>query len=430
VLNVITSRRFFPPILVILGFAAFFSSCDFNGQGYGVVLWSDSPDLLSDGAVARVEERSEINDTVTLRLPDSKETVTFDAWRVSIFADESEAAAYAERIAPFRESFALAGRNALPVRASADRASRIVYRLRSDERVRILTRSEETSDEAGFVDYWYEVLTEEGVSGWVFGFFLKMPSEGPEVAEEDPKLATILSTVWRPVYFAEMIQSGRYDLSRFRPEYGLFPVPEENRFDLRLIGSTASFEYEEMANAAFNVYVARGTSLQITYRNERTISIQYSVDGEGYSIAMERIQEDIPELIQEELDRRNAIRDELVERGPILRSNSYGTITVEPDGTLRWTGFDALVPRIIPSNTSGEGRLDFDLYVSERFSDRYDGAATLSLESPSGPVRIPLLYVYTSTGIRLIPLSNQDVRRNLVINEPSSPVVLFFSFDG
>lgn len=429
-LNVITSRRFIRPILAILGFAALFSSCDLNGEGYGVVLWSDSPDLLSNGAVARVEERSQINETVTLRLPDSRETAVFETWRVRVFEDQAEAEAYAAELEPYRERFGLAGRNALPVRESADRTSRIVYRLRSDEEVRILTRSEETSDEAGFVDYWYEVLTREGVSGWVFGYFLRMPSEGPEVAAEDPKLATILSTVWRPVYFAEMIESGRYDLARFRPEYGLFPVPEENRFDLRLVGTTASFEYEEVANAALDVYVARGTSLQITYRNEQTISIQYSVDGSGSSIAMERIDADIPGLIEAEIARRNAIRDQLVERGPVLRSNSYGTITVEPDGTLRWTGFDALVPRIIPSNSSGEGRLDFDLYVSEQFSERYDGAATLSLENPSGRVQIPLLYVYTSTGIRLIPLSNQDVRQNLVINEPSSPVVLFFSFDS
>lgn len=429
-LNVITSRRFFRTILLILALTVPISSCNFGGVSYGVVLWSDHSQLLPDGAIARVEDRSRINDTVTLRVPDSRDTVTFESWRVRIFQDQAEASAYAEQLAPYRERFGFAGRNALPVRESADRTSRIVYRLRDDERVRLLSRGEETSDEAGFVDYWYEVLTEEGVSGWVFGYFLRMPSEGPEVAAEDPKLATILSTVWRPVYFAEMIQSGRYDLSWFRPEYGLFPVPEESRFDLRLIGSTASFEYEEIANAAFDVYVARGTSLHITYRNERTISIQYFVDGSGYSIAMERIDADIPELIQEEVDRRNAIRDQLVERGPILQSNSYGTITMRPDGTFRWNGFDPLVPRIIPTGTSGEGRLDFDLFVSDRFSDRYDGAATLSLENPAGRVRIPLLYVYTSTGIRLIPLSGQDVRRNLVINEPSSPLVLFFSFDS
>ncbi|MFP4430063.1 MAG: SH3 domain-containing protein [Spirochaetaceae bacterium] len=429
-LNVVTLRRLFRPILAILVFAGFFSSCSFNGEGYAVVLWSDRPDILSNGAVARVEERSEINETVTLRLPDSKQREVFDTWRVRVFEDEAEATAYAERLAPYGERFGLAGRNALPVRMTPDRTSRIVYRLRNDEEVRILTRSEEVSDEAGFVDYWYEVLTTEGVSGWVFGYFLKMPSEVPEVVEEDPKLSTILQTVWRPVYFAEMIESGRYDLSRFRPEYGLFPVPEEKRFDLRLVGSTASFEYEEIANADFNVYVARGTSLQITYRNERAISIQYSIDGEGFSIAMERVDADIPELIEEEIDRRNAIRDRLVERGPVLQSNSYGTITIRPDGSLRWTGFDALVPRIIPANTSGEGRLDFDLYVSEQFSERYDGAATLSLENPSGEVQIPLLYFYTSTGIRLMPLEPQDVRRNLIINEPSSPVVLFFSFDS
>ncbi len=425
----ITSRRTIRQKFTVVLLVALLSACGFGGEGYGVVLWSDYSETLPNGTIARVEERSQINATVTLRVPDSRDTVVFDEWRVRVFEEEEEAAAYADRMASVEEDFAFAGRNALPVRQSSDRTSRIVYRLRDNERMRILSRGDEPSDEAGFVDYWYEVLTEEGVSGWVFGYYLTIPSDVPQEVDEDPKLSTILSTVWRPSYFPEMIQSGRYDLRRFRPEYGLFPVPEENRFDLRLIGTSATFEYEEIANAAFNEYVARGTSLQITYRNERTISIQYSVGGEGNSIAMERVDADIPELIQQELGRRDALRDQLVERGPVLRSTTYGTITLRPDGTLRWTGFDPLVPRTIPRNTTGEGRLTFDLYVSDRFSDRYDGAATLSLENPGGRVEIPLLYVYTSTGIRLLPVESQDVRRNLVINEPSSPLVLFFSFE-
>ncbi len=425
----ITSRRIFRQRRAVILLVALISSCSFGGEGYGVVLWSDDSEPLRNGTVARVEDRSQINGTVTLRIPDSRDTVALDEWRVRVFEEESAAAAYAERMASVEADFAFAGRNALPVRQSSDRTSRIVYRLRDNEQMRILTRGDEPSDEAGFVDYWYEVLTEEGVAGWVFGYFLRIPSDIPPEADEDPKLATILSTLWRPSYFPEMIQTGRYDLNRFRPEYGLFPVPEENRFDLRLIGTSATFTYEEIANAALDVYVARGTSLQITYRNEDTISIQYSVNGEGNNIAMERVEADVPELIQQEIERRNALRDQLVERGPVLRSTTYGTITLGPDGTLRWTGFDPLVPRIIPRNTAEEGRLAFDLYVSDRFSDRYDGAATLTLENPSGGVEIPLLYVYTSTGIRLLPLGRQDLRRNLVINEPSSPLVLFFSFD-
>jgi hypothetical protein len=422
--------RFIRSALSILVVLATLSSCGFRDEGYAVILWSDLTDQLKNGSVARVVERSQINDTVTLRLPDSRVDVVLDPWRLRIFESEQEAEAYAEQIAPFGDEFALAARNALPVREEPDRMSSIVYRLREGEEMRILTRSDEPSDEAGFVDYWYEVLTQEGVAGWVFGYFLDIPSDTPEQVEEDPKLATILSTVWRPVFFSEMIQSGRFDLDRFRPEFGLFPYPEEQRFDLRLPGTSVSFTYDEIANAAANEYVVRDTSLQITYRNENTISIQYSVEGEGSNIAMERVEADIEEIIQAERERRRAIREELVERGPVLRSDSYGTIRLDADGSLRWTGFSALVPRVIPAGAPSEGRLEFDLYVSERFADRYDGAATLTLGQGEGSVEVPLLYVYTSSGIRLIPLSDQEIRRNLVISEPLSPLVLFFSFSS
>jgi hypothetical protein len=70
--------------------------------------------------------------------------------------------------------FGVAEIQALPVREfmATDPSSSIVYRLREGERVKIIGRTPETVEVGGLNDYWFEILTENGTRGYVFGYRL------------------------------------------------------------------------------------------------------------------------------------------------------------------------------------------------------------------------------------------------------------------
>jgi hypothetical protein len=71
------------------------------------------------------------------------------------------------------------------------------------------------------MDYWFEIITENGTVGYVFGYRLDVVdaqgvSTEKQEQSDDEFLSAILNYQWRPDYYAWMIADGNYDLSRFR----------------------------------------------------------------------------------------------------------------------------------------------------------------------------------------------------------------------
>lgn len=412
------------------------AACGNRPIAHGVLLWAPEESAFVNGALLEIIGESQLNDTYDVTTPDTEEVETLPMWRVASFEDQEEAIEYANSYAPQADSFARALRQALPVRAEPDRLSPDVYRLRDNELMKVLDRAEEPSNEAGFEGYWYKVLTREGVQGWAFGYFLEITGDrqaeenGQDESEEISDVERVLSNTWRPEYFREMINQNRVDLSRFRPNYGLFPDPDNGSIEIVLPEHSVTYTYDELYRAAPSRYGLEGSPVTIAIRSNDAISVQYTLNGREQSEVFVLLEREIPEIIEEELARRQELWEQFREPGNRLVSTAYGQIELLEGQRFTWTGYDRLTPTVIPSRAGQSGTVSFPLFLSEDLRGKYDGALLLTFEGDSGRVEVRFIYEKTASGIRFTHVPREDVSENIVQREAFSPIVIFFSYEN
>lgn len=415
------------------------AGCGTRSIGAGVVLWSPDESVVESGSVVTVRSESDLNDSYTIASDTLEEPLELARWRVSFHEDgETARAAAAEYAAAFDGTttlYARATRNALPIRSDAQAsATNTVYRLREGEEIKLIGREPEETNQGGLVSYWYEALTQTGERGWVFGYTLEVydPTDPSVVVETgsstDPLVELLLDNVWRPIYFLDMISNGAIDLDLFRPEYGLFPDPENNQLELVLPSHATIFEYEDIARVGPRRYLAEGTSLQLTFQRNDELSLQYTLDDEQHILAMQRVPGEIEEYVDAELERRENVYRELLERGPGFRSDNYGELTFLEDQRFTWSGYSRLVPDAIPSAAGSSGAVDLGLFLSVELMGEYDGA--LSFRFDGTEEAVSFLYAFRENGIRLVWVPRESLDERLVQRQTTSPLVIFMSTTG
>ena len=404
-------------------------ACGPRKIGYGVVLWSADEDSYRTGSIVPIIEESSIEDSYTFLGADG-EASDVPRWRVLFFKREKDALAYLETFEPWKLSIGRADSDGLPIRGEPDGTSERIYRMRRGETVKILSRENTPDTEGQYEDYWYEVLTESGIVGWVFGYNLTITRIGIEDTSgdgtgRDPLLVTFLENTWRPEYYRDMIAEERIDLEIFQELYGVFPFPQEKRIVLTTRFASVEYSYKDILPAGGRNYIFDGTPLKITLQSEDRIVAEYPVGQRFMTEAFIRLDADVASIIAEERERRLDRYEELVERGTVLHSDAYGTLDLEGFTKFSWSNYWRLVPEVIPEDSGNTGKLDFSLFLGETLRDRYDGALQLTFakqrEKP-----LAFLYTLTAEGVRFVYVPPAGIDDSVVRKEPEFPITISF----
>lgn len=434
-------------ILVVLATFAL-CSCGPHAAGYGVMLWgaadADDPSGLPvTGSVAAVVRESQAASTYLLAVPGKKTGVDVPTGRVRFFKRRGDAAAFAKLYAENVTTWGFSGKQdppPLPIREEAKQDAKTVYKLKPNQMVKVVSRSAEKETIKPYTDYWYEVVTEDGFGGFVFGHFLKIfnvqgdpAAEAGRLVSQDETLDRLLGSTWRPDYFREMVAKGMIDLSVFREDVGLFPSPSENIMRLQLPLSTFEFPYTGIEKLGASSYVFTGTDLRITVLDEERITINYRIKDQPVSGLYAIMTDDIAEAAAAEQQRRQDLYAQLTKPGATLSSSAYGTIHLGEDMRFSWQGFDKLVPSVIGAKAKGGGRVDFSLHLAKELAGAYDGVISFLFDEyadaqGAGPESgASFLYKAAGGGLRLTALARDSVKELLVTGTGISPVVIFFS---
>lgn len=410
-------------------FSAGLLACGPRTIGYGVVVWSAHEDSYATGSIVPIIEESTIQDSYTL-LGGDGEGFDVPRWRVSFFKREKEARAYLEAFEPWKLSIARADSDGLPVRREPDGMSERVYRMRRGETVKILSRENTPGTEGQYEDYWYEVLTEGGIAGWVFGYNLTISRIGSEDTAEagtgrDPLLVTFLENTWRPEYYQEMIAEGTVDLELFQELYGVFPFPEEKRIVLTTRFASVEFNYTEIIPAGGRDYIFAGTPLKITIQSEQRIVAEYPTGQRFMREAFIKLDADVASIIAEERERRLDRYEKLTERGTVLHSDAYGTLELAGFTKFSWREYWRLVPNIISQESGNTGKLDFSIFLVNSLQDRYDGALQLTFQRQRDKP-LTFLYELTVEGVRFIYVPPEGIDKSVIREAPEFPIVISF----
>jgi hypothetical protein len=430
----LSARRAIVSLTILLVLILTLSGCA-RRIGYGVVLWSEDEAQIASGSVVTVASESDLQDTYVIRNEETSAEATVVRWRVRFFETEEAAVADAQAYEELATVYGRSARNALPMRGAPElKNGNILYRLREGETVKLIGRAEEQTDLSGLLAYWYSALTETGIEAYVFGYELTLfdptdpDAEFAESGTADPLMQLLLGSVWRPIYFVDMITNGAYDLDLFEERYGLFPNADESVLELVLPYHSTIFAYDAITNVGPRKYLAEGTNLQFTFNRGDELSLQYQLDGRQYILALQRVAGNIQDYVEAELERRADNYQRLLDRGPAFTSGSYGRITLLEDQRFIWSGYERLVPAAIPGGLGTGGRLVLDLYVGPELVDQFDGAVSFKFDGNPNPVSF--VYSLVTDGIRMVYVPQSDIDEFVVTGSGVSSITLFFSATG
>jgi hypothetical protein len=401
--------------------------------GYGVVLWSDQ-DGLKNGSQIEILEESRIRSSYIVQVKGTKDRFELPTWRVRFFEKNGPSEEFAAAFNEFIPVYAYSNKQGLPMREEPSTSSERVYKFREGQEVKVLGKGEK--EKVGrFEGHWYHVLTDDGVEGYVFDALLTVYSLNDQQEmvvqnqreQKDPLLDAFFSTSWRPDSYAEMISRKQIDLALFRPEYGLTADLESMTISLKTLDKEISVPFEKVTRIGANRYDFVGTSFRITVNSENFISVQYKYDGLELSQAFIRLNEDVETIIGREKERRAAMLQDFVDRGPEMVSRAYGTILFENAGRFTWIDKSALISQQLLSVSAGNsGYVSFRNFPAEQIRSRYDGVITFNFESGESA---DFLYVMRDTGVNLLYVNERYIVNRVVTSDQFfSPVQMFFTF--
>ena len=421
--------------LAVLGLV----SCGARAAGYGVILWGEPSGALQTGIIAPIVREAPINSSYLLLAPGESKPREFPMGRVRFFRGKAEASRFSQSFAPYAQSWAVSMKQdppPLPIRDQASQDGRVIYKLKPGQLVKVVGRSAERETIQQYADYWYELVTEDGYSGFCFGHYLKVFStagdplqEAQRIIGQDEALDRIMANTWRPDWFREMAARGTIDLTIFRDDIGLFPSPADKLMRLVLPQYSLEFHYTDVQKLGESTYVFTGSDLRISVLDEERISIYYHYKDQRVAGLYTLMKGEVADLVTAEQKRRQAIFDSIAAKGASLSSSAYGTIRLSEGMGFSWAGYQKLVPSLIPAGATGKGRVDFPLHAAKDLAGDYDGAITFLFDQGggSGAASVSFLYKATTGGIRFTSLDTDSVT-NLVVTHPGiSPIVIFFT---
>ncbi len=434
--------------------------------GYGVLLWSDEDSGIPSGTVLPVHIRSNIDGVWVVGIPEEYrgrgselDKLELPLWQLEFVGSKSKALSRAQAFSEFAAAYGETTQDGLPIRAEPDNGARRVYRLRLGQIVKILGRAAGNpvmSGDAPLPGEWLQVLTDDGAVGYCYSYRLRIfeHSGGPLVAEtaaeeldpeQEQKLEPILSRVWSPDWYKEMVDRRQIDLERFSDRWGFFPAQDTGIVHLSLPDIDRAYQYSRIVPAGENSWRFEGAPLQMTLRSTNLLAVQHlEAGGAQRTYLFTALPVDVKDLAAQETERRSAAFRTLYDRGPLFRSENYGTLAFTQEGGFSWTSFDLLVPAIVPADARGAGSAELRLFVDPSLQGLYDGALTLRFDrtqarqeegapdssAPAGrgsdAAAVDFLYKLEPTGLRLEHVPPAGLEGAVVRRRAPSPVVIYF----
>lgn len=419
--------------LIILLFVFISFSCS-RSLGYSVVLWSIPEAEISDGDIVHVLIKSNISQVYVIEKDKKKKEVPF--WALSEPTSKSKAKEALLNFTEYQHKYALVALDGLPMREKPVNTAKQVYRLRNQEKIRVLYKGEGQAVMSGkkpLPGDWLRVMTSDGTEGWCFSYNLRIYDETDgidsikEVEKQDLVLKSLLEKRWWPESFKTMINNKKIDLNLLNPIYGFVTGSVTGQIRLELPGISVKYPYEGVTTKSSGSYSFDKTPISVTVRNEDFIVLQYiNEKGAPQAFNLITLDEDIDinKIIEKEKERRNNLWEELRYASKIYSSTNYGLLQLVENQKFVWSGYHLLTPDFIPANAGSEGVADFKYYLSKSLAEQYDGVITFKFDNSSDDINF--FYKQESNGLRLESAKGATFRGNTINARSSSPMVMFF----
>lgn len=416
------------------------ASCGFGRMATGVVVWAPEGTTVKNGDLVWVWEQSRIRKSFKIQRPEGGDSFEVDQWRIQSFTGEAEALAFQKAFLPLKDTWATSGKQGLPVRETADASANRVYKLGENEEVKVLAGNGPRVKQGNLEGSWVQILTRDGYSGWVFDYYLTLSDRGSGTSRQlkasgpgDQLVQSVLAQFWYPEDMKAMMEQDRINLAQFRPDLGLRSVESPAAFLLLLPGENGQDERleipvdpaQKLADSTYSFGGPYQVKVQFTNSEGSKITLSFTKDGKPRSINLTLLDENVGTIVSRELASRQQKLSEILARGKVLTSPTYGTLQITPAGEFTWEGVTAALPDV----TETKGKVTFDWFKDKRLFGEFR-ALRLQFGPDEAAVSKVFLYRFLKDGFQMLPADPADLdpAKQTVVRESRSGLSLFFTF--
>lgn len=417
-------------ILVVAGLLSLTISCRSRGDSFGVVVAPTEYGKLQLGSVVTVEEYDHAVDAFEVSLAEGDTEFVLKPYQIRIFETETSARGFVEKSSGTLGQRAFAGVNALRVHERPGTDPDVIYRLRTGEKVQLISATNRTDTINGTSGRWYEVLAGGKYRGYVFGPLLREApgrTEGNVVSSDRDAKAPFLHQMERSAWWPEDVKGsflgGGIDLTAIRFEADAVEV-RSNDTTLRLPLSRATVRDSKVVFPDQEISFSSPTEESMIASWQ--FPDQFGVEKRCTACKIVPLEKFTWRGLWQEYDRRRRLVEQLGKLSQYAyQSESYGDLHISGPGTVVWRDRDALVPNLFPSASGqDEFQLKFSPVLSAKMRRIYEGAVVVDVPSTSEDPAF--LVEVLPRALRLVLVPDFDPANPLIREPPMTPFIMYF----
>jgi len=416
------------------------TSCGLGRMATGVVVWAPEEGTVKNGDLVWVWEQSRIRKTFKIQRPEGGDSFEIDQWRILSFAGEGEAKDFQSAFLPLKDTWAVSGKQGLPVRETADANANRIYKLGENEEVKVLAGNGPVVKQGNLEGSWVKILTKDGYAGWVFDYYLALTDRGQGSTRQvkasgpgDQMVQAVLAQSWYPEDMKAMVEQDRINLTTFRPDAGLRSVEAPPALLLLLPGADAQDERFELpvetarkiSDSTYSFGGPHQVKVQFTNSEGSRMTLSFTWQGKARSVPLALLDENVGAVVSRELATRQQKLSEILSRGKTLTSPTYGVIHLTPEGDFTWEGAGEALPGLAET----KGKVAFDWFKDKRLFGEFRAIRFQFGGEKGGESRV-FLYRFLKDGFQMLPAdpADLDAAKQTVVRESRSGLSLFFTF--
>ena len=381
---------------ILIGLWVFiFQSCS-SHLGYGVLLWTDANSQLDNGQIITIVGESRVTNSYVIAVQNEEYPIATN--RVAFFRHLPNAEEYRQQFMKYQHWYAVnMNPSGLVIRSAATRNAIQVYRLRPQQTVKILAQASAHMVLGNIEGRWYEVLTEDGVRGFAFDYYLRIEDRAKPAIEQVVKLAVFeqsrteldvdlnsLNGIWYKKEYTQLLNSGQsIDLRLLMLPLGQLHLNQsKHQLELYLEHSPKAshiFPYEagkvsnDAAELAFN-----GNQVRAVFIQSDEISLYFRSQDKESIVELQKVSPDkLRYYKQEALVQRKFALSSIFQYGSVLVSpRLYGNIRLQSDGKFTWSNTNALTQQNLLEGSPRKGTLFFPYQLGLNIEQKYDQLLT------------------------------------------------------
>ena len=226
-----------------------------------------------------------------------------------------------------------------------------------------------------------------------------------------------------------MLKGGQIYLAAINRQEGLYFDSAAQTLRFTLGDSRQVEDWGTVSSNSAGTWRFADGRVQIQINSDSTIQLLWP-EASASMIELVSLPLSLTEIMAREKERRTLLLEALIRRGPVLESSDTGVLSLSANGSFLWTGYDRLVPELIPAGLSGRGRVSMPLFLDPEARIPFTGAVRLSFvvdQAANQTHTVDFLYALEPDGVRMQYAPPKTLNGIIVMERDNRSPSIFFT---